>query len=81
MKKNYRLRDLLMDKESMELLNSLSDSLSIKNSDLARLLLQQQLKKIKSEGASGYSLAVVGNIENIDVRRSKTKNGNKMRCM
>jgi len=59
-KKNYRLRDLLLSSEDMELLNKIADDLCLKNSDLARMLLKQKLMQIKSEGLNSFELAIVG---------------------
>lgn len=59
-KKNYRLRDLLLDEGSMKLLNKIATELNIKNSDLARLLLVKELKKIAYEGFDSFELAVIG---------------------
>ena len=60
MKKNYRLRDLLLDKDSMLLLNEIALQLNMKNSDFARILLTKQLREIKAEGLENYTLAIVG---------------------
>lgn len=59
-RKNYRIKDLLLDNDSMLLLNEVSDALGIRNSDLARLLLVSRLKEIKAEGFDNYSLGIIG---------------------
>lgn len=60
MNKNYRLRDLMIDKISMDLLNEISEGLNWKNTDLARYLLKDKLMEIKRQGLENYRLAIVG---------------------
>lgn len=60
MKKNYRLKDLMLDQKEIELLNEVSNQIGLRNSDLARFILKQELQRIKALGCNNYSLAIVG---------------------
>lgn len=59
-KKNYRLRDLMLSKEELELLNEVSGQVGMSNTDLARLLLRERIMEIKSQGLNNYYIALVG---------------------
>ncbi|MBW2985668.1 hypothetical protein KY313_03380 [Candidatus Woesearchaeota archaeon] len=59
-KKNYRLRDLMLEKEDWDLLNEISLDIRMTNSDLARLLLHQELMRIKSLGVNTFRLSITG---------------------
>jgi len=59
-KKIYRLRDLLLSKEDITLLNAISEELNIRNTDLARILLTKALKEIRNQDLSNYSIGLVG---------------------
>lgn len=57
---NCRLRDLKLSSEDLNLVNEISNSIGMKNSDLVRLILHQQLKQIKASGISNFQLAIIG---------------------
>lgn len=60
LKLNCRLKDLKLTTEDMNLLNEISEDLRVKNSDLARLILHQELMRMKGKGVKNYQLAIVG---------------------
>lgn len=59
-KLNHRIKDLRINAEDMELLNSIAEDLGMKNTTIARLILHQQLQQIRSDGMKNFSLAIVG---------------------
>lgn len=60
MKKNYRLKDLMLSQQEKELLDKISQSIGIRSTEVARLLLHQRLDEIRREGFENFSLCVVG---------------------
>ncbi len=58
--KNYKLNSLNIDSELLKILNEVSDELKIRNSDLARLLLEEKLKEIKSLGLKDIRFGIIG---------------------
>ena len=62
--KNYKLNSLMIDKEDWELLNQIAKDVKMRNTDLARLILNQELQKIKNMGANNYSVAIIGIVKN-----------------
>lgn len=60
MKKNYRLKDLMLGSNEIELLNEVSNQIGLRNSDFARFILKQELQRIKAMGCNNYSLAIIG---------------------
>jgi hypothetical protein len=60
MKKNCRLKDLKLTTDDLNLLNEIAEEIRIKNSDLARLILHQELMRVKGKGIKNYSIALIG---------------------
>lgn len=60
MKKNYRLRDLLLTSEENALLHKIAEQLGTKPTEIARLILRERLKEITSEGFESFTLAIIG---------------------
>lgn len=60
MKKNYRIRDLLLTQQENELLHKIASQLGQKPTDIARLILRERLGEIMLEGYENFSLAIVG---------------------
>jgi hypothetical protein len=62
--KNYKLTSLMIDTEDWELLSQIAKDVKMRNTDLARLILNQELRRIKSLGANNYRISITGEIEN-----------------
>jgi len=56
----------MLDKDDWELLGQISNDLRLSNSDLARLILHQELSRINALKASNYSLSITGQISGDD---------------
>lgn len=58
--KNYRVRDILLDSETMELLNLVSNQLQISNTQLIRAILREKLMEFRAMDIKTIKLAVIG---------------------
>ena len=56
----------MLDKDDWVLLGQISNDLKLSNTDLARLILHQELSRIKAFKASNYSLSITGQISGDD---------------
>jgi len=54
----------MIDAEDWELLSQIAKDIKIRNTDLARLILNQELRRIKSLGVNNYGISITGEIEN-----------------
>ncbi|MAG50374.1 hypothetical protein CL621_01885 [archaeon] len=64
---NYKITNLRVDKETMDLINQISSDLGVRNSEVTRLLLKKVSKEIINEGLENFELVIAGK------RRSMTK--------
>lgn len=60
MKKNYRIRDLLLTQQENELLHKIATQLGMKPTDIARLILRERLTDILAQGLESFTLAIIG---------------------
>ena len=64
-KLNYKISNLRLDKETFEIVGEISKDLKIPNTEIARILLLNKCREIKSLGLENFELVISGKVKSM----------------